>query len=57
MYASCLFCRYVAAYSGPRRPAADEQDELLFPDDGENTEGAPSFLDGFSKFVKGFQAL
>jgi len=47
----------VAAYSGPRRPAADEQDELLFPDDGENTEGAPSFLDGFSKFVKGFQAL
>jgi hypothetical protein len=51
--------RYAAAYSGPRRPGADEQDELLFPDDGEgsSSEGGASFMEGFAKFVKGFRAL
>ena len=49
--------RYVAAYCGPRRPVLDQQDALLYPEDAEGGPSAPSLLDGFSKFVKGFQAL
>jgi hypothetical protein len=35
----------------------DQQDALLYPEDAEGGPSAPSLLDGFSKFVKGFQAL
>ena len=51
--------RYAAAYSGPRRPAPDDIDGLLFPESEESPGGGggASFLDGFAKFVKGFQAM
>ena len=51
--------RYAAAYSGPRRPATDDIDGLLFPESEESPGGGggASFLDGFAKFVKGFQAM
>ena len=51
--------RYAAASSGPRRPAPDDIDGLLFPESEESPGGGggASFLDGFAKFVKGFQAM
>eukprot|EP00965_Chrysotila_dentata_P240407 6203689-Pleurochrysis_carterae.AAC.2 len=52
---------YVPTYAGMRRPSGDEIDELLEPPsvagDDSGGKGASNFLDGFSKFVKGFQAM
>ena len=48
---------YSLVFRGMARPSGDEVDELIYPDDDGNDESGPGLMAGFSKFVKGFQAM
>jgi len=48
---------YELLYRGMTRPSGDEVDDLIYADTDDAEAAGQGFMAGFSKFVKGFQAM